>query len=141
MHEMSIAMQLLEQMLEIAGQHEAVRIQEAEVQLGVMREVVPEAMQMAFAAASAGTIAEGAVLRLSEERIVAVCGVCDCLFTPRQTCFLCPQCNQADARIVAGNDIILKSMICQTEAESATTHNASTREGRETITPVQNPGP
>jgi hydrogenase nickel incorporation protein HypA/HybF len=119
MHEMSIAMQLVEQMLEIASQHNAATIEEVEVQLGVMREVVPEALEMAFAAASEGTIAEGARLCISEERIVAVCSVCECLFTPRQTCFLCPRCSQADARIVAGNDIILKSLVCQTEAEEA----------------------
>ena len=33
--------------------------------------------------------------------------------------YLCPQCNMAAANIIAGNDIVIKSLICQTEESGA----------------------
>ncbi len=113
MHEMSIAVELLRQALEIAGQHQATAIEEIDVEIGVLRQVVPEALELSFRAAAAGSIAEAAVLKLHEEKVVAVCRACGCMFLPKIDDFTCTQCGQADARMVAGNDIILKTMACR----------------------------
>ncbi len=117
MHESSIAIALVEQAVDAAGKHRAHQIDEVEVQVGVMRRIVPEALKLAFSAASAGTIAEDARLKIIEERIIAVCRVCDCLFAPESLTLVCPRCQRADARIVTGNDIILKSLTWRTEEE------------------------
>jgi len=119
MHEASIAVELVDQVVQTAQNHHAFKVEEVDVLVGVMREIVPEALELTFSATSAGTIAEGAKLRIMEERIIAVCRVCDCLFAPEHLLFMCPRCRQADARIVAGNDILLKSLKCQTAEEVA----------------------
>ena len=120
MHEMPIAVDIVDRAVEAAEQHGATRIEQIEVQLGVMRQVVPEALELAFLVVSEGTPAQGAELRISEEKIVAVCRNCQCRFAPEIDRFVCPQCERADARIVAGNDIILKTVICQADEEVST---------------------
>lgn len=121
MHEMPIVMEILERAIELAKQHGATRIKEIEVQLGAMHQVLPEALQMAFQVARHGTLAERAALIASEEAVVAVCNECEQRFEPEiGTCFACPRCGQADLRIVAGDDIILRSVTLETDQDPAT---------------------
>jgi hydrogenase nickel incorporation protein HypA/HybF len=114
MHEMSIAIQMLDQVTALAAEHAATRVAEIEVVAGAMRQVVPEALELAFAAAAQGTVAAGAELRIVEEPMRAACRDCGCAFAAEIDNYLCPQCGRANARIVAGNDIILKSVVCET---------------------------
>ena len=93
-------------------------IEEIEVHIGAMRQIVPEALEMGFRAAAEGTLAANARLNIIEEKIAAVCRGCETRFMPDIDNYLCPQCGQADARIVAGNDIILRSVVCQTPEEA-----------------------
>jgi hydrogenase nickel incorporation protein HypA/HybF len=115
MHEMAIATELLEQVLRVAAEHHATRVDEVQVEVGMMCQIVPEALTLAFTAAAEGTIAAGATLRIHEERAVAVCCQCECMFLPEIDRFICPQCKRADARIISGNDIVLASMTCETD--------------------------
>lgn len=114
---MPIASAIVEQAVEAVSRHSATRIELIEVEIGRMRQVVPEALQMAFAAVSEGTIAEGARLEIREIEMEAVCRLCDRHFRPEINFYVCPQCNQADVRIVAGNDMILKSVTAEAPRE------------------------
>ena len=119
MHEMSIAVEIVEQCLRIAAENNVTRVDEVDLEIGVLRRVVPEAMELAFQAASEGTVLAGAKLQIHEERLVAVCRACDCMFCPSIDDFTCSKCGAAEPRIVAGNDIIIKSLVCQTPENSA----------------------
>lgn len=110
MHEMSIAMGLLEQVLELAKRHGADRVEEIQVEMGVLRLVVPEALTAAFAIAAEGTPAAGAVLKMSETPLRAACNRCGRQYGADPGDFRCPGCGQADVQILAGNDIIFKSV-------------------------------
>ena len=116
MHEMPIAVEIVNRTIDIAQQNDAVRVTEVEVEVGDMRQVVPEALELAFKVVAEGSVVEGAELRIVEEKVAAVCNACGCEFSPEiDASFVCPQCEQADARIVAGNDIILKSIVCEAD--------------------------
>ncbi len=120
MHEMPIATDIVERAVEAAEQHGATRIEQIEVHIGLMRQVVPEALELAFTLASEGTMAHGAKLSISQVKAVASCNVCGCRFEPEvEISFACPRCSQADVRIVAGNDIILTSVTCQADEEAS----------------------
>jgi len=82
MHEMSIAMQLVDQVLEVARQNRAVRVEEVEVGIGRMQMVVPEALETAFSMATEGTLLEGARLRIVNQEIEAVCQDCQRGYRP-----------------------------------------------------------
>ena len=115
MHELSIATGLMEQVTAAAAAHGVTRVQSLHVTVGAMRQVVPEALAMAFEVVSEGTLAEGATLEITEEPIRAHCRRCDREFNCRIGEFVCPGCGQADVRLTLGNNIILTSMTCTTE--------------------------
>ena len=119
MHEMSVAVALIEQVVGLAEYHRASRVEKIDLRVGEMRHVIPDAMECALRAASQGTVAEGAVLNLTVEPIGVQCGTCDCSYQPRGFNFSCPRCGAADARIVSGNDIVLQSLECDATVAGA----------------------
>lgn len=117
MHEMAIAASMLDGVLRAAEQAGAARVTVVEVEVGAMRQVVPEALQAAWEAVRKETLAERAALKIEEIPAEAECRQCGRCFEPDIAwSFLCPQCNRADVRIVRGNDIVLKSVICETQS-------------------------
>ncbi|MBI4582117.1 MAG: hydrogenase maturation nickel metallochaperone HypA [Planctomycetes bacterium] len=118
MHEVPIATAIVEQAIQAVAPHRATRIDLVEVQIGRMRQIAPEALQVAFAAVSEGTIAQGARLEIAEIEMEAVCRKCGQRFRPEIGLYVCPKCHQADVQIVAGHDMILKSITAQTPEES-----------------------
>ncbi len=119
MHEMSMAMAMMNQIERIVEEQHAVRVTAVEVVSGVMQQIVPEALQAAFEAAAAGTVAAGAALTIEEEGLVARCRACERRFEPIIDDFLCPECGLADVELVAGRDLVLRSVVCETEDEAA----------------------
>ncbi|MFH1843395.1 MAG: hydrogenase maturation nickel metallochaperone HypA [bacterium] len=110
MHEMFLANALLQQVLEIAGQHDLETVEEIEVEIGEGQHVDPEALAIGFEALSQDSLAAAAELRLTPVSLQARCRECETLFAPELLSFSCPSCRQADAEIIAGRDVILKSL-------------------------------
>ena len=118
MHEMSIADGVLRAVLDAVGPCGARRVDRVELAVGQMRLVVPEALVMAWQVVSEGTIAAGAELAIVEMPMEARCRRCGRQFAPRIDSYLCPGCGLADVEILAGDDIILKSVVCDVEQPS-----------------------
>ncbi len=112
MHEMSIAAELIEQILEEANKNGLSRVDEVEIETGVMRQVIPEAMKVAFEAVAEGTLVEKATLIIKEMMAEAKCKKCEKLFEPAIDNYICPVCHEADVDILKGNDIFLLAIIC-----------------------------
>ncbi|MFW6163985.1 MAG: hydrogenase maturation nickel metallochaperone HypA [Planctomycetota bacterium] len=110
---MSIALALVEQLESVAAEHQAERIVAVSVRAGVLRQIVPEALEMAFETAAEGTCAEGATLELEIAPAIARCRRCGHRFQPELDSFLCPRCEQADVEIVEGEDIVLTSITAE----------------------------
>jgi hydrogenase nickel incorporation protein HypA/HybF len=119
MHEASIAMAAIEQAIAAARTHRATRITRIELDVGVLREIVPDAIAMAFEACAMGTMAEGAKLDLHEESARARCRKCGCEFAPdlETHSFACGGCGAADAEMISGHEILLRSIECETDEE------------------------
>jgi hydrogenase nickel incorporation protein HypA/HybF len=110
MHELSLCQELIEQVLREAGKNGLQKIDEIEVETGILKEVVPEIMLEAFKSVSRDTAAEGAKLILTNKEARAVCNVCKKEFSPKPDDYTCPTCKKADIDIKQGNEIILKSI-------------------------------
>jgi len=115
MHELSIAVQLLDSVLAAAAEHGARRVDEVVVEIGAMRLVVPEALQAAWEVAAEGTIAAAATLKVVEMALAGRCRACGRTFEPTIDSFVCPACGRADVEITGGNDILLTSVTCERE--------------------------
>ena len=120
MHEMSVAVQLVSQVEMSAMMNNVARVTSVTVDIGMMQLIVPEALAVAFEFAAQGTCAEGAELVINEVPALAKCGSCDNEYVPEIANYMCPKCLKADAEIIQGKDMILKSMECETEEECAT---------------------
>jgi hydrogenase nickel incorporation protein HypA/HybF len=92
-HELSIAASLLDGVLRAAEQAGATRVELVEVEVGAMRLVVPEVLQVAWEAVRAETLAAGATLKIEEVAAQAECRQCGACFEPDiDYSFLCPYC-------------------------------------------------
>ncbi len=114
MHEFSIVSSLLEQVLEIAKSNNALKVNEVEIEAGVIRQIVPEIMTTAWESIIVDTIADGSVLKITVVPAIAKCRICENQFEPEIDNYLCQKCLKADVDIISGNDIMLKSIDCQT---------------------------
>lgn len=122
MHEMSIATALLDQTLSavagaISPTPDGPCVEQVEVSIGILKQVVPEALAMAWQAVREGTLAAEAELALVEVPAQAACRLCGTRFVPAVDDFLCPTCGQADVEIVAGNEIVLTAVTCRDKDE------------------------
>ena len=119
MHEMSIAEQLLDTVLETATVNAAKSVTTIELEIGEMRLIVPDALELAFEVLTAGTIAEGARLKINEKKIVMVCGHCKARYNAEIGNYICPSCGRAEGRIEEGNEITITAIECDIEENGA----------------------
>lgn len=110
MHEFSIVEALLEQIDAIAYEHQFVKVASVHIEVGELKLVIPEMMQTAFAAASQGTLSEGAQLQLTEKKLRVQCRSCQKDFFPQIHDFRCPLCRNTHVTILEGDDILLLSV-------------------------------
>jgi len=118
MHELSIATELLRQAAEIGSEHGAIRVSEIVLAVGVMEQVVPDALETALAAISDGTLLQGARLTVRVVPVRAECRGCGHVYAADISSFACPACRQADPEIIEGKGIVLESLECVTEEEA-----------------------
>jgi len=98
MHEMSLIVSLLEIIRQEMEKHHAKRLLLVRLRCGVLANVVPESLSMAFEVQTSGTSFAGAKLELREEPLRLRCG-CGQEFSPdaavRATLFsVCPGCGE-----------------------------------------------
>lgn len=111
MHELSIAVSLVELASERAGEIGGPRVEAVHVRLGALSGVVEESLRFSFDVASGGTPVGGA--RLIVERIpvtvfCAACGAERILDEPLR--FRCPVCGAPAGDIVRGREIELTAL-------------------------------
>jgi hydrogenase nickel incorporation protein HypA/HybF len=120
MHELAIA----DSLVRIACAHaRGRRIVRVEVQVGHLRQVVPEALTFAFALVAQGTEAEGAELALEEVPIAARCRACGAEEELSGFPLLCPRCASADLEVLRGEELLVDAL--ELENEMAVTNGGT----------------
>jgi len=111
MHEMSLAINILNTAQTEAVKHGATRLTLVQVRYGCLANMQPEAMQMAFSALILDTPHFNAKLILVEEKLRLRCYLCSHIFQAlgREDMFgLCPACGKSASYFVeAGEGIFL----------------------------------
>jgi hydrogenase nickel incorporation protein HypA/HybF len=110
MHEYSIMQSALNQALEEARRAGAVRVHQIRLRVGVLSGVVPEALQFAFEALTAGTPAEGATLAIDDVPARFWCAPCGREFVSANLYSECPDCGTPSNELRAGRELELNSM-------------------------------
>lgn len=108
MHELSIAMSLVDMASEEAERRGGVSIEAVHLKLGPLAGVVKEALAFSFDIAAAGSAIEGARLVIEDIPLTANCGPCGVervITTPQH--LRCPVCGTPTPDIVHGAELEL----------------------------------
>ncbi len=134
MHELSIALSMIEMATAEARRLNAKRVNALHLKIGALSGVVKDALLFSYEVASAGTILEGSSLLIEEIPVVIYCDACN---SERELqslqLFCCPACGTVSAQIVRGKELEFVAMEVEGEIDSLEAANQND-EGRKPIT-------
>ncbi len=121
MHELSIAMSIIDVAEETAEQHGGGKVRSIRVRVGPLSGVVAEALQSAFTLAREGTGLDGAELVIDEVPLVIHCPACAAERTPESPFMLvCPVCGAETPTVVSGRELEVASLEIDSFTSQAT---------------------
>lgn len=111
MHELSVALSLLDGVRETAARDRIERVLAVHVRVGALSGIAPEALRFSWELASAGTVAAESMLRIEDVPLVVFCERCAAERAPRPaTGLVCPDCGSACPAILHGRELELVAM-------------------------------
>jgi hydrogenase nickel incorporation protein HypA/HybF len=135
LHELSIACEIVEQVINSATSHRATKVKQVTLQIGRLTHTNPEQLSFCFKVISEGSIAEDAdfIVEMVPLRLECECGYEGTMNTSqiRESSELksellaytaamdCPSCGKP-AHIIGGRELIIKSIEIETEDEDLT---------------------
>ncbi|MFF9867578.1 hydrogenase maturation nickel metallochaperone HypA [Streptomyces sp. NPDC013953] len=106
MHEMSVALSVVDQVEQAARSRGARGVEHVHLAIGELAGVVPDSLRFCFGLACAGTALEGAELVIRSVPGSARCAPCGRTWdTGMPPDMLCPDCRAAATELVAGRDL------------------------------------
>ncbi len=108
MHESSLIVSLLRQVDELVETHQATRVTEVRLEIGLLSNVEPILLREAFDRLKNGTTKD-AELMIDDIGLKCRCHACSTEFSAEQLKFLCPLCNSNDIAIISGDGVLLVS--------------------------------
>jgi hydrogenase nickel incorporation protein HypA/HybF len=109
MHEMTVAHGLLTILEERAKAHKIARITRIRLKIGRLRAIETRQLASAFEVLAEGSMAQGAPLDVEEVAAQARCNACGTEWRLAGYRFECPNCQSADAEILAGRELFIES--------------------------------
>jgi len=110
MHELSVCLSLLEQVEQIAREHDASSVTRIILSVGPLSGVEPELLKNAYPLAVAGTVAADAALVMESADIVVRCSQCDGETKAAPNKLLCAACGDHRTQIISGDELMLMSV-------------------------------
>ncbi|MBF0426347.1 MAG: hydrogenase maturation nickel metallochaperone HypA [Magnetococcales bacterium] len=111
MHELSLAMALVEQLQEILAQEKVSKPLAVTVAIGALSGVDHEALSFCYPLVTAGTSLEGVALQVEEVRLRVRCQDCGRESQPEEVYLLnCGACASARVEVVAGREFTLRAL-------------------------------
>jgi hydrogenase nickel incorporation protein HypA/HybF len=105
-HELSIALSVLDIVRAAAADAGLARVDTVRLRVGKATGVLPDALRFAFDCSKAGTTAGGAALEIEEVPIGGRCEDCEREFTsPEPYVLACPLCGGGSFRITTGDEL------------------------------------
>jgi len=118
MHELSIAMSMVEMAAEEAAQRGGVQVSAIHLKLGGFAGVVKEALLFSYEVACQGTTLEGSRLVIEEVPVVVYCPTCEAettLASIQRLC--CSACGALTSQIVRGRELEVVALELQEKIE------------------------
>lgn len=118
MHELSLCMNVIDQVTALAAEHRARSVTRIIVRIGVLSGVEPLLLESAFSIAQPGTVAEHAsfITELTPARIRCRDCAAESDAAPQSLC--CPVCGSVATRLIGGDELLLASVELALDEES-----------------------
>ncbi len=110
MHEMSLAINIVEIACQTADQNGAVKINSIEVEVGKLAGVLEDSLSFCFKAAQNKTAAENAQLEIISIPGKGHCKTCNISFNTESFFTLCPNCKGISIEIIDGKDLKIRAI-------------------------------
>ncbi len=110
MHELGLAMQTLDIVLEEAGRQKAERVLSMRMRVGELSGVVPEALQFALETIMEDTPAEGARINIDLVKPACECASCGMEFEVINYDYSCRRCGEISSELSRGKEMNLISL-------------------------------
>ncbi len=110
MHEMTLAVGIVDLAVQTAEQNDAKKINSITVEAGALAGILQDALEFCFTEAARNTIAENAVLNYVVIPAQAVCGTCGFHFPAQERMAKCPKCEAYVFEISGGTEMRVKDI-------------------------------
>lgn len=110
MHELAVAQRLVAMIVEEAVRSQAHKIERVRLRLGHLSHVEPSSLELAFAAASRGTLADGAELQIERTSGAARCLLCGAQTVVARHGAACSACGECALLVEGGEELRLVSL-------------------------------
>ena len=107
MHELSVCQALVDQLIGIAREHGASRVEMVHLHVGPLSGIEPALLETAYPLAAAGSVAEGATLDLTVTVPVVRCRTCGFEGQVSPTQLACPRCGDFRTELLSGDELLL----------------------------------
>ena len=113
MHELSIAMSIVDIASKQAEAASAVVISMVELDIGTMSGIEYESLNFALTIAVKDTLLEGAEFKINRIEPLCECQACFHLYTPDGLFGQCPECSDRRIDVIRGKELQIKSLLVE----------------------------
>ncbi|MFN8206276.1 MAG: hydrogenase maturation nickel metallochaperone HypA [Bacteroidales bacterium] len=110
MHELSIAMSIVDSVIEAAEREGAARIESFTLEIGALAGIDLESLEFALGSAVLNTVLEGVRYKIDAIPARGKCPGCQAEFHVVELFDPCPQCGTFHPRILSGTEMKIKSI-------------------------------
>ncbi len=110
MHELAVTQSILDISLRHAKEAGAKQITGINLVIGEFASIVDDSVQFYWDILADGTLAQGAQLHFERIRGEMTCAKCENSFHPKDTDFVCPNCESRSVRITKGDEFRVDSI-------------------------------
>jgi hydrogenase nickel incorporation protein HypA/HybF len=111
MHELSIAMSIVDIALRKAEEASALGVSLVELDIGTLSGIEFDSLEFALSVAVKDTLLERAQFKMNRIEALCECNSCQHLYTPGQNFWACPACGEKDLEFIRGKELQIKSLL------------------------------
>lgn len=113
MHELSIAISIVDIAAKRAEAALALAVSQVELDIGTMSGIEYESLEFALTVAKKDTLLEGTKFKINKIEPLCQCLSCDNLYTPHGVFSQCPECQDQNIDIIKGKELQIKSILVE----------------------------
>lgn len=109
MHELSIALSMIEQIEEETAKHGGGKVETVYVRIGVLSGIDTQALLFAYELACEGTNLQGSELEIEAVPLLVYCPKCSTTHAPQPCDITCPRCITPAQEILRGKELEVRA--------------------------------